>query len=462
MKSNRTGSSGKGFVTRSLSGWGRFPVERCHLFRPERRVEVAKILGSGLQPSYISHGLARSYGDAALNRDCGVICLTRLNRFLSFDAATGLLECEAGISLDEIVRNFLPQGFFLPVTPGTKFVTVGGALASDIHGKNHHKDGTIANFVLDFRLLTAPGEVLLCSRNSNPEIFWATIGGMGLTGVILSARIRMRRVESAYVLVDYQKAKDLDDALGLMCESDDRYQYSVAWTDCLASGKSMGRAVLMRGNHATVSELPPRVRHPLDLFARSHITVPFDFPSVGLNRYTVGAFNWLYYHWHNNSNRRLVDLEKFFYPLDAIEHWNRMYGKRGFVQYQVVLPLETSREGLIALLERLVESRRPSFLAVLKRFGEANSGLLSFPLNGFTLALDLPVAAGLLSFLRELNKLALRHGGRVYLAKDVALTAEDFAVMYPKRDQFRTIKRRLDPRGVLSSSLARRVGIVEE
>ena len=462
MSRNRISSPGKGFVTRPLSGWGRFPVERCHLFRPERRGEVTKILGSGLQPSYISHGLGRSYGDAALNRDCGVICLTRLNRFLSFDAATGVLECEAGISLDEIVRHFLPQGFFLPVTPGTRFVTVGGALASDIHGKNHHKDGTIANFVVDFRLLTAPGEVLLCSRNSNPEIFWATLGGMGLTGIILSARIRMRRVESAYILVDYQKAKDLDDALGLMRESDDRYQYSVAWTDCLASGKSMGRAVLMRGNHATVFELPPQVRHPLDLFARSHLTVPFDFPSVGLNRYTVGAFNWLYYHWHTDSNRRLVDLEKFFYPLDAIEHWNRMYGKRGFVQYQVALPLESSRDGLIALLERLAESRRPSFLAVLKQFGDANSGLLSFPLNGFTLALDLPVAAGLLSFLRELNKLALRHGGRVYLAKDAALTAEDFAVMYPKRDQFRTIKNRLDPRCALSSSLARRVGIVEE
>lgn len=460
MKRDQRDLSNNGFVTQPLSGWGRFPVERCHLFRPERRADLVKILASRLQPSYIPYGLGRSYGDAALNRDQGVICLTRLNRFLSFDASAGVLECEAGVSLFEILRNFLPRGFFLPVTPGTKFVTLGGAIASDVHGKNHHKDGTLANFLLDFRLLAATGEVLLCSPGANPEVFWATVGGMGLTGIILSARIRLLRVESSQVVVDYQTARNLDEALTVMRESDHRYQYSVAWIDCLAEGEAMGRAVLMRGNHAVAADLPSRLGNPLAWPTPGRVSVPLDFPSWLLNRYTVGGFNRLYCRWHRNSSQRLLSLEKFFYHLDAIEHWNRMYGKRGFVQYQVVFPLESSREGLRALLERLIQSRRAAFLAVLKNFGEANQGLLSFPRKGFTLALDLPVARGLLPLLHELNKLVLRYAGRVYLAKDAVLAAGDFAAMYPTLDQFRAIKQRLDRAGIFSSSLARRVGIV--
>jgi len=449
-----------GFETRRLAGWGRFPVERCCVFRPPGQAELAELLASGLQPSYIAYGLGRSYGDAALNRERGVVCLASLNRFLSFDASTAVLECEAGVSFADILRHFLPRGFFPPVTPGTQFVTVGGAIASDIHGKNHHRDGTLSNFVLDFRLLTASGECLTCSPAANSEIFWATLGGMGLTGFVLSARVRLRRVESAHVLVDYQKVRNLDEALGLMLESDDRYQYSVAWMDGLAKGASLGRAVLMRGNHAAAADLPATVSDPLSPAARTRLRIPFDFPSLSLNRYTVGAFNALYYRWHSTSTQCLDDLVKFFYPLDAIEEWNRMYGKRGFVQYQIALPLEASREGLKALLERLVRSRRPSFLAVLKRFGDSNPGLLSFPLKGFTLALDLPMAEGLVPFLHELNAVVRDYGGRVYLAKDAVLNAEEFAAMYPKLERFRTIKERLDPEGLLASSLARRVGIV--
>jgi decaprenylphospho-beta-D-ribofuranose 2-oxidase len=451
---------GDGFETRRLAGWGRFPVECCHVFRPPGQAELAELLTSGLQPSYIAHGLGRSYGDAALNRERGVVCLAGLNRFLSFDASTPVLECEAGVSFADILRHFLPRGFFPPVTPGTKFVTVGGAIASDIHGKNHHRDGTLSAFILDFRLLTASGECLTCSPTANSEIFWATLGGMGLTGFVLSARVRLRRVESAQVLVDYQKVRNLDEAAGLMLESDDRYQYSVAWMDCLAKGSSLGRAVLMRGHHAAAADLPARVSDPLSLATGTRLRIPFDFPSLSLNRYTVGAFNALFYGWHSTSTQRLVDLEKFFYPLDAIEGWNRMYGKRGFVQYQVALPLETSGEGLKVLLERLVRSRRPSFLAVLKRFGDSNAGPLSFPLKGFTLALDLPMVEGLVPFLHELNAVVRDYGGRVYLAKDAVLNAEEFAGMYPKLEGFRNIKERLDPKGLLSSSLARRVGIV--
>jgi FAD/FMN-containing dehydrogenase len=436
-------------------------VERCHLFRPEKPAEVAAILASGAQRSYVPRGLGRSYGDAALNRDGGILWHTRLNRFLSFDASSAVLECEAGASLAEILRCFLPRGFFLPVTPGTKFVTVGGAIAADVHGKNHHKDGTFGNCVLDFKLLTPSGGLVVCSPTSNPDIFWATLGGMGLTGVVLSARVRLRPVSSAYVWVDYQKARSLEEALRSMDESDYRYQYSVAWIDCLVGGKSLGRAVLMRGNHAPADQLPKRVRHPLAQPSLRRWNLAFDLPSTLLNSLTIGASNALYYAWHRNAANHLVDLEKFFYPLDAIENWNRLYGKRGFVQYQVALPLEGGHAGLAAILERLARSRRGSFLGVLKRFGEANAGLLSFPFPGYTLALDLPVSSGLIPFLHELDRLVLSFGGRVYLAKDAVLNAETFASMYPKLEQFRGIKQRLDPQGLLSSSLARRLRIVE-
>jgi len=452
--------AGPNFISQVISGWGRFPVEPCQVFRPERRAELAAILASGAQGNYLPRGLGRSYGDAALNAQGGVISLTRLNRFLGFDPSGGILECEAGVSFAEILRHFLPRGFFPPVTPGTKFVTLGGAIAADVHGKNHHRDGTLANFILDFKLLTPSGEVRVCSRDTNPQIFWTTLGGMGLTGIVLSARVNLRKVESAYVLVDYERAQNLQEALDAMEESDERYAYSVAWIDCLARGKSTGRAVLMRGNHAARAQLPKRVKNPLAEPPRLRWSLPFDLPSFALNSLSVKAFNAFYYASHRNAVGQLVDFESFFYPLDAIENWNRLYGKRGFVQYQVAIPQESSRRGLAAVLERLSQSRRASFLAVLKRFGDANPGPLSFPFRGCTLALDLPVTNGLVPFLREMDRVVIGYGGRVYLAKDALLKAEDFAAMYPGAERFRAVKSQLDPKGLLSSSLGRRLGLV--
>jgi FAD/FMN-containing dehydrogenase len=448
-------------ATESLSGWGRYPVVSCHVFRPEKRSEVAATLASGLQPSYIARGLGRSYGDASLNEGAGVIWHARLNRFLSFESASGVLECEAGVSLAEILQYFLPRGWFLPVTPGTKFVTVGGAIAADIHGKNHHKDGAFSNFVLDLRLLVPTGEVLVCSPTAHSEIYWATVGGMGLTGVILSARIRLRRVDSAYVFVDFHKAPNLDDALATMEDSDERYEYSVAWIDALATGKTMGRSILMRGNHAAAAELPGRVSPALATPIRPKWDLLIDFPSWALNRLIVKAFNTVYYAGHRTVPSQLVTFEKFFYPLDAVNQWNRMYGKKGFVQYQIALPQESGREGMRFILDRLARSGRASFLAVLKRFGDAGPGLLSFPLRGYTLALDIRVSRGLAPFLHELDRMTLDHGGRVYLAKDAVMRAEDFAPMYPKLESFRALQRKLDPQGLFSSSLARRLRIVD-
>jgi decaprenylphospho-beta-D-ribofuranose 2-oxidase len=458
----------RSYSTQALSGWGRYPVESCHVFRPEKRSEVVAALGSGQHTSYIARGLGRSYGDAALNENAGVIWQVLLNRFLSFDSATGVLECESGVSLAEIIQYFLPRRWFLPVTPGTKFVTVGGAIAADIHGKNHHKDGSFSNFVLDFRLLTATGEVLFCSPSTQADTFWATVGGMGLTGIVLSARLQLRKVDSAYVFVDFHKAPNLEDSLATMEASDARYDYSVAWIDGLATGATMGRSVLMRGNHAPAVELPARFQkgksgalNPDAVPIQPKWNLFLDLPSWSLNRLSVHAFNAVYYAAHHTVERQVVGLEKFFYPLDAINNWNRMYGKRGFVQYQIALPQASGREGLRLILDRLARSGRTSFLAVLKRFGEAGMGLLSFPMRGYTLALDIPVAPGLVPFLHELDRMTLDHGGRIYLAKDAVLRDEDFAAMYPKLEEFRALKQKLDPQRRFSSSLARRLKIVE-
>ena len=453
-------ATGEGSIERPLSGWGRYPVETCRLFRPEKRSGIARIFQSGGEPSYIARGLGRSYGDAALNGAGGVVSLTRINRFLSFDPDTGILECEGGVSLEEILRYFLPLGFFPPVTPGTKFVTVGGAIAADVHGKNHHRVGTISTFLLGARLLKPSGEAVDCSREANPDLFWATVGGMGLTGVILSARIRLQRVESAYVLADYSRAANVEEAMAAMDASDHLYEYSVAWIDALASGKSLGRSVLMRANPAGRAEVPARAGDPLRIRAARKRSVPIDLPAWVLNRRTVQAFNDVFYRSHSPRQGRVVDYDRYFYPLDSIQEWNRLYGRRGVVQYQVALPSATSRAGLVELLERFSASGRASFLAVLKRFGPENEGLLSFPIPGYTLTLDLPVSEGLVPFLRDTDRVVLRHGGRIYLAKDAVTTAETFAAMYPRLERFRDLRERLDPNRRLSSSLARRVGIV--
>ncbi len=445
---------------RRLGGWGRYPVEACEVFRPERRAAVAETLAAKAVPSFIARGLGRSYGDAALNAGGGVIVHDRLDRVLDFDRETGALTCEAGVSFADIVRGWLPRGWFPPVTPGTKFVTVGGAIAADVHGKNHHREGTFTAFVQELTLLTADGQMVRCSRTDRPEVFWATVGGMGLTGMILDARVSLRPVASAWLRVDYRKARDLDDTLGVFAASDAGSPYSVGWIDCLARGRATGRAVIMHGDHADAADARASGRVPFATARGAALTVPFDVPGALLNSLTMRLFNAAYYAAHRDTPGRLVHLERFFYPLDGIGHWNRLYGSRGFVQYQVVLPPDQSRHGLATLLERLSASGRPSFLAVLKRLGPANPGLLSFPREGYTLALDLPVRPGVVEFLRALDRLVLDHGGRVYLAKDATTTPEAVRAMYPRLDEFRAVKARLDPRGVLSSSLARRLGLV--
>jgi FAD/FMN-containing dehydrogenase len=445
-----------------ISGWGNVPRQEGIVFRPEKLPEVAAVVSNARVAGVIARGLGRSYGDASLNEAGGVLLSTRLGRFLSFDPATGTLESEAGASLEDILQVFVPRGFFPAVTPGTKYVTVGGMIAADVHGKNHHCDGSIAEFLDSFQLLLASGEPLNCSRQENADVFWATLGGMGLTGVILQAKIRLRKVESAYIAVDYLKAANLDAALEAFSSDDNKYQYSVAWIDCLAGGPSLGRSVLIRGNHAAVKDLPPQIqRDPLVPVQKFKNTVPFNFPGFALSPLTVRLFNKHFYARHRNG-RQYIDYDAFFYPLDSVLHWNRIYGKRGFFQYQAVFPPTDNSKCLRELLQKLSNSGRASFLAVLKSMGKKSGGLLSFPTEGQTLALDIPNAGGLtIPFLQELDEIVLHHGGRVYLAKDACMTRQSFRTMYPDLEKFNQIKSRIDPDKRFTSSQSRRLGIGE-
>ncbi|BCM92082.1 decaprenylphosphoryl-beta-D-ribose oxidase [Abditibacteriota bacterium] len=447
------------FSPRELEGWGRFPRQSCRVARPEKRRALSELAQSSEVQSVLARGLGRAYGDAALNEGEGILLGEKLDRFLDFDSQDGLLHLESGTSFAQILETFVPRGWFLPVVPGTKFVTVGGALASDVHGKNHHRMGTISNFVEEFELLLASGETLVCSKTQNPDAFRATLGGMGLTGVVTSAKLKLRRIETAQIQVRTERTMNLDQTLdGFGRDSDTTY--SVAWIDCLASGDNLGRSVLIRGEHASLRDLDDAdfEDDPLDYPSPKAKKVPRDLPDFALNPMSVKAFNAFYYSRHIDG-AQLQGFEPFFWPLDAVGGWNKIYGARGFVQYHCILPFQTSHEGLTRLLERISSSGRAAFLAVLKLYGPENDSPLSFPLAGHSLALDLPASDGIIDFCRELDRITVEHGGRTYLAKDSTLDASTFAQMYPRLPEFEAIKRQLDPQNRFQSSLSRRLNI---
>ena len=437
-----------------ISGWGNFPSSTAYLSRPERYQQLKFEEGR----KTIARGLGRSYGDAALNSEQDVILMERLNRFLAFDEEKGLLRAEAGTALEEILDIFVPRGWFLPVTPGTKFVTLGGCFAADIHGKNHHVDGSFCEHVQEIELIMANGARRRCSPERDPELFWATAGGMGLTGIITEVTLRLVPVKSAYVFVAHHSAADLDHIFDLLNDPklDDRY--SVAWIDCVSTGKNFGRSVLMAGHHAAPDEIP-KVKNPLKFRPAAKRSIPFDFPSFALNSWSVKAFNEMYYRLQSSKSAPFItDYDHYFYPLDAINGWNRLYGKKGFLQYQFVLPTKTARQGMRELLGQLTKSQRASFLAVLKRFRKENAGMLSFPREGYTLALDIPISdVGLFSFLDELDEVVLKYGGRIYLAKDARMKPNTFHAMYPRLEEWKRVKSQCDPNWLFSSDLSRRL-----
>jgi decaprenylphospho-beta-D-ribofuranose 2-oxidase len=453
-----------------LSGWGGVPAEPCRVARVADRRAAARLLaeeipatgaGSGDRPAVrlIGRGLGRAYGDSALVCDGLVADCTGMDRFIAFDPESGQLTCEAGLSFAEIIAVLLPRGWFLPTTPGTKFVTVGGAIAADVHGKNHHRVGSLGNFVDWIDLLIGDGRVVRCSRTADPELFFATLGGMGLTGLILAAAFRLVKVETASVRVRYRKTADLDATLAAFADGDAGCEHSVAWIDCMAGGGSLGRSVVMQGSPATRAEVGSRC-DPLRLPVKRTKTVPFTPPLGLLSPLTVKAFNAAFYGLHADTVK-VVDLASFFYPLDAVRHWNRLYGPRGFVQYQAFFPRATSAVGLPRLLDEVVRSGAASFLAVLKSCGEADGGLLSYLEPGHTLALDIPYHPRRVPDLcRRLDRILLDHGGRLYLAKDSLMSAETFRSMYPRLEEFLAVKRRVDPDGRFVSAQASRVGLV--
>jgi decaprenylphospho-beta-D-ribofuranose 2-oxidase len=436
-----------------LSGWGRTAPTAADV------VDLADDVPFKAPRGVVARGLGRGYGDAAQNAGGTVLDGTSHDTTIELDAAASRVTVSAGVSLDTLLRRIVPRGFFVPVTPGTKFVTVGGAIAADVHGKNHHQDGSIAAHLENVTLAT-PSGVRRVGPTTDPDLFWATAGGMGLTGAVLDASIRLQPIQTSLVKVDTDRTDDLDGVMALMEEGDHRYHYSVAWIDCVRTGRHLGRSVLTRGDFATVADLPDdRREQALDYDPKIRITAPPVFPSGLVNTLTMRVFNEAYYRAAPRRRRdELQSIVRFFHPLDAIGHWNRLYGRRGCLQYQFVVPFGAEAT-LRHSIEALATAGVGSVLAVLKRFGPGDAGHLSFPAAGWTLALDVPVTPGLTDLLDGLDNAIVDAGGRVYLAKDARVRRELIGAMYPRLDEWRAVRDQVDPDGVLVSDLDRRLNL---
>ena len=402
--------------TQKVTNWGNFPIVEKEMRSEDSFKKIKEFVLS--HNEVIARGNGRCYGDASLGEN--IFSSKKLNKFISFDRLNGVIECESGVLLSEVLEISVPQGYFLYVTPGTKFVSVGGAIASDVHGKNHHAEGCFSEYVIEFKLMIENGDIITCSRTENSEKFWATIGGMGLTGIILTAKFKLKNIETSYIRQESIKAENLDEIFRLFEESES-WTYTVAWIDCLQKGKNIGRSIMMRGEHAFRHELSGKeAKNPLILKKKFSPTVPFYFPGFVLNGLTVKLFNFFYYKKQSKKEvKNFIDYETFFYPLDAINDWNKIYGKAGFIQYQMVIPKETGKEGMKRILETIANSGNGSFLAVLKLFGKNNpEAYNSFPFEGYTLALDFKVNSKLKKLVDQLDQIVQEFGGRIYLTKD--------------------------------------------
>ncbi len=421
---------------------------------------IARAVAQAGERGVIARGLGRSYGDPAQNAGGLVIDMTALNRIHSIDPDSALVDVDAGVSLDQLMREALPYGLWVPVLPGTRQVTIGGAIANDIHGKNHHSAGSFGNHVVSMDLITADGQIrTLTPEGPDAELFWATVAGIGLTGIIVRAKIRMTKTETAYFLADNERTNNLDETLELVSNgSDDNYTYSSAWFDTISTGSKLGRAAFGRGSLAKLDELPPKLRaNPLKFDAPQLATLPDVFPNGLANKLTFGAIGELYYRKTPKAARGVIqNLTAFYHPLDMFGEWNRAYGSKGFLQYQFSTPLN-AHEPLRNIVRKIAESGHVSFLNVFKRMGEGNAAPLSFPHPGWMVCVDFPIKDGLGRFCQELDEDVLELGGRLYTAKDSRTSPETFAKMYPRLEEWRKVRASIDPEGVFASDMSRRL-----
>lgn len=446
----------------SLAGWGNTNPSVADV-RWTTAARLPEQIGSAGRRGALLRGLGRSYGDAAQNGGGTVFRLDDSVHDIVIDRAAHTVTVGGGVSLDELLAEVVPEGYFVPVTPGTRFVTIGGAIASDIHGKNHHRDGSIANFVRSIRLMLADGTVTEVGPDRDPALFWATAGGIGLTGAILSATVELLPISSSMMRVDTERFGNIDALMSAMAAEDHRYRYSVAWIDPLATGVHLGRSVLTSADHAPADALTGHDVNPLAYRGTTLATMPRVVPAPGIvNRWSVRAFNELWF--RKAPTRRhgeLQSIPSFFHPLDAVGRWNRVYGRRGMVQFQFVVP-EDRDDVIRTVLARLADHGTPSFLAVLKRMGDANAAPLSFPMRGWTLALDVPAGdAGLAALLHGFDTEILDAGGRHYFAKDAHTVPSAIRRGYPRLGEWQTVQRRVDPTGVWQSDMSRRLGLTE-
>jgi decaprenylphospho-beta-D-ribofuranose 2-oxidase len=454
-----------------LTGWGRTTSSACEIIEPDRPdhmksplpslagEEGARRLSAGkvraraeLEPtSIIVHAGGRSYGDCALNTGGAVLMSKTLDRIIAFDDQTNIVQVEPGVTFKQLLEHFLPKNTIVPVSPGTGFATIGGAVANDVHGKNHEQAGSFGQHVTELDLRLPDGTLHTIGPNADPSLFAATVGGIGLTGVITRIAFRMKQIPGPAMIVRAQRCQDLDALLSAMAEAASA-SHSVAWIDGTATGTNLGRGILETAEPAGADQHP---RPP-----SSRLTVPFDFPSATLNTLTVRAFNAAYFRRiPKQGHTGIVHLARFLYPLDTLLRWNRIYGKRGFYQFQCVLPYEAGADAVRDLLERIAASGRASFLSVLKHMGPGRAGYLSFPRPGYTLALDFPARDGVEDFYTKLVERVLHHGGRIYLGKDALLRSEHFKSMYPEWNAFRDVLAHIDPNRHMMSDMRRRLGL---
>ena len=433
-----------------VSGWGRYPRREAQIHRARFHSDLERFVQE-IEP-LLARGNGRSYGDACIFDN--LISTLPLDHLLDFDDQSGLLHAEAGVTLEKILQFAVPRGWFLPVTPGTKFPTLGGCIAADVHGKNHHVEGSIAGFIRELYMVLADGRCLRCSSDAYSDLFEATIGGMGLTGLVYAATLQLRPISSTNIKLQSLKTSCFAHTCDLLEETANEYTYSVAWVDCLVRGNRLGRGIVHLGNH----ESRPSDDELLILHRPEIRSIPFELPRCLLNKWHIRTFNRLYYHRNGNRSKRLIHYDPFFYPLDTLGNWNRLYGRDGFLQYQFVVPAVGGRSAMEKILTSIASQGNASFLAVLKAFGPGR-GLLSFPLAGYTLALDFPLRSTTVSFLRHLDEEVATAGGRVYLAKDAVLERNNFETMYPEIETFKGIKGKYDPKNRFRSAQSERLGI---